>query len=54
MLQSEYSEGQNLLEKLNHKENQLFDCQNQIIELNRKLTNIDNMPSQSDLIALAR
>ena len=53
MLQSQYSEGQELLEKLNSKENELNDCRRQIIELNRRLTNTTNSPSQSDLIALA-
>ncbi len=54
MLQSQYSQAQDLLEKLNHKENQLYDCRRQIIDLNRRLTNTPNSPSQSDLIALAR
>lgn len=54
MLQSQYSEGQDLLEKLNSKENELNECRRQIIELNRRLTNTANSPSQSDLIALAR
>jgi hypothetical protein len=54
MLQSQYSEGQDLLEKLNSKENEINECRRQIIELNRRLTNTANSPSQSDLIALAR
>lgn len=54
MLQSQYSEGQDLLERLNHKENELNDCRRQIIDLNRRLTNTANSPSQSDLFALAR
>lgn len=54
MLQSQYSEGQDLLEKLNNKENELNECRRQIIELNRRLTNTANSPSQSDLIALAQ
>ena len=54
MLQSQYSEAQDLLEKLNSKENDLNDCRREVIELNRRLTNTANSPSQSDLIALAR
>ena len=53
MLQSQFSESQDLLEKLESKENELNDCRRQIIDLNRRLTNTANSPSQNDLIALA-
>lgn len=30
------------------------ECRKQIIDLNRRLSNVNNSPSQNDLIALAR
>jgi len=32
----------------------LNECRKQIIDLNRRLSNVNNSPSQNDLIALAR
>lgn len=53
MLQSAYSSEQDILEKLNSKENELNHCRREIIDLNRRLTNAPHSPAQNDLIALA-
>jgi chromosome segregation ATPase len=54
VLQSAYSSEQDILEKLNSKENELNHCRREVIDLNRRLTNAPHSPAQNDLIALAQ
>lgn len=54
LLQSQFTEQEDILQKLTTKEKELIDCRKQILELNRRLASANHAPTQTDLIALAR